>query len=109
MVKHARILKSASFDHIVIGCGTAGSIVVSRLSAAEFKVLVLERGNNISWSNPIITEPKTWTSVSDIQSVEWGYESIPQKHLKDRIIKLSAAKALGGCQVVFSLELKQLH
>ena len=47
--------------------------------------------------------------VSDIPSVEWGYESIPQKHLKDRIIKLSAAKALGGCQVVFSLELKQLH
>ena len=100
MARSDNIHKSTTvYDYIVIGCGAAGAIVASRLSGAGFKVLLLERGDSVSWFNPITTDPRTWGVVSKFPSVEWAYKSTPQKHLKDRIINLSSAKALGGCQV----------
>ena len=95
---HTILESSISFDYIVVGGGTTGSIVASKLSK-EHSVLLLERGNNVSWCNPLISNPKNWAAVKSVESLEWGYESVPQKHMNNRVISVARAKALGGCQV----------
>ena len=92
------------YDYIVIGGGSAGSIVASRLSQ-EYTVLLLERGNCISWCNPLISNPQNWALVTRQESLEWGYRSVPQKHMDNRTIAIPRAKALGGCQVSLILML----
>ena len=99
MAEQVTAIKSrVGYDYVIIGGGTAGSIVAARLSQ-KCTVLLLERGNSVSWCNPLISDPKNWTLVDRDPSLEWGYESVPQKHMNNRIIRIPRAKALGGCQV----------
>ena len=96
------VLKSeVVYDYIIVGGGAAGSIVAARLSNAGYTVLILERGGSVSWSNEVVSDPKNWTLVAEIPSLEWGYQSVPQTHMNDRVIAMERAKALGGCQVNF--------
>ena len=88
------------YDYIVIGGGAAGSIVAARLSNSNFNVLLLERGNSVSWCSQLISDPKNWALVADVPSLEWGYQSVPQTHLNNRVIPVHRAKVLGGCQVM---------
>lgn len=97
------VIKSiSSFDYIIIGGGAAGPILAARLSNANFNVLLLERGNCVSWCNKLISDPKNWALVASVPSLEWGYESVPQPNLDNRIISIPRAKVLGGCQVMWT-------
>lgn len=65
-----------SFDFIVVGAGSSGSVVSARLSEnPETKVLVLEAGGE---ENQITDIP---AMAAHLQHTEynWGYKSTPQK------------------------------
>jgi len=86
-----------SYDVIIIGAGTAGSILANRLSAdPERKVLVLEAGR---WDHKLdfrIHMPSALSFNLTNNFYNWGYESEPEPFMKNRRIAQPRGKVLGG-------------
>ncbi|NEQ13520.1 MAG: GMC family oxidoreductase, partial [Moorea sp. SIO3E2] len=86
------------YDYIVIGGGSAGSIVASKLAASDSnsQILLIEAGKLLL--NPKMYNPSDWFEVlQQHPEIDWGYKSVPQTNLNNRVIMLPQAKALGGC------------
>ncbi len=68
-----------SYDFIVVGGGTVGSVVTSRLSEnSNWKVLLLEAEFQ---ENPISDIPLLYPLVPGDPANDWGYRRVPQKHV----------------------------
>jgi len=87
---------SAHYDYIVVGSGSAGSVLANRLTASgKYKVLCLEAGTAGSdhfWSRVPIGMAK----LIDNPAVNWVYESEPDKGSGGRRIPVPRGKMLGG-------------
>lgn len=63
---------ASSYDFIVVGGGTAGLVVATRLSEIpEFKVLVIEAGGD-HINDPRVKTPALWTSLLGTEA-DWGF------------------------------------
>jgi choline dehydrogenase len=83
-----------SYDFIIVGSGSAGAIVASRLSEnPDAKILVLEAGGNEFPPNVHI--PSLWYTQLG-SNVDWCYETIPQPGLNGRIVREPRGKLPGG-------------
>ncbi|XP_045465774.1 glucose dehydrogenase [FAD, quinone]-like [Harmonia axyridis] len=85
------------FDFIVIGAGSAGSVVASRLSEdGKYSVLVLEAGDYPSATSDI---PSLLFSLQGTDE-DWQYQTVPSKtsslSLKDGVSKWPRGKVVGG-------------
>ena len=76
---------NGTFDYIVIGGGTAGSVVAARLAEdPTLKVAVIEAGGFYEDNSNLSTTPAYWTQGAgtdpkDINRlVDWGFVSSPQ-------------------------------
>ena len=70
------------YDFIVIGAGSAGSMVVYRLSEnPNAKVLVIEAGG--AEITPNMEDPSIWFTLLG-SPYDWGYSSVPQPGLNGR-------------------------
>ena len=80
-------------DAIVVGAGSAGSVIARRLVDAGKHVHLLEAGGHDS--SPAIHDPyrlgEIWHSADD-----WDYYTAPQEHAAGRRLHLPRGKVLGG-------------
>ena len=63
------------FDYVIIGGGSAGSLLANRLSAAGSTVCVLEAGPRDS--NPFIHIPAGFVKTLHDPGVTWRFQSEP--------------------------------
>jgi choline dehydrogenase len=83
------------FDYIIVGAGTAGCVVASRLSASgRHKVLLLEAGGSDRrfWVQVPIGYGRTFNDPQ----VNWMYEAEPDPALAARRLFWPRGKVLGG-------------
>ena len=82
-----------SFDYVIAGGGAAGCVLAARLSAGNAKVLLIEAGPPDN--HPFIHMPAGFTKLSGPR-VNWGYRTVPQKHLNNRDMWYPQGRTLGG-------------
>ncbi len=82
------------FDFIIVGAGSAGSVLAKRLSEnPKVNVLLIEAG--ASDDNLFMRVPAAFYRNYNLEQ-DWGYDTIPQKHKGNYTIYVPRGKTLGG-------------
>ncbi|KAJ0422354.1 hypothetical protein BJY00DRAFT_311075 [Aspergillus carlsbadensis] len=90
----------ATYDFVVVGGGTAGIVVATRLSEdPTIRVLLLESGNEHA-DDPRTRIPGLVTQAFGDRGVDWRMLSTEQDQLNGRKIPATAGKALGGSSTI---------
>jgi len=87
-------MDSQTFDYIVVGAGSAGSVLANRLSAnPKYKVLLLEAGRE---SHRWARIPVGFARLMNNPAANWLYTSEPEEGTGQRRIPVPRGKLLGG-------------
>jgi choline dehydrogenase len=90
-------MTNESYDYIIVGGGSAGSVLADRLSADGTQtVLVLEAGRSDYPWDLFIQMPAALTFPSGNRFYDWRYRSDPEPHMQGRRIAHARGKVLGG-------------
>jgi choline dehydrogenase len=85
------------FDYIIVGGGSAGSVLANRLTEdPHTRVLVLEAGRSDWRVDPFIHMPAALTFPIGSPLYDWRYESEPEPFMDGRRIYHARGKVLGG-------------
>ncbi|KAF2074770.1 hypothetical protein CYY_003916 [Polysphondylium violaceum] len=87
------------YDYVILGAGTAGSVVASKLAEnPDINVLLVEEG-------PFALHPNIWNTDNWVQNwiinpdpvISKKFDILPQPSLNDRPAEILRAKVVGGC------------
>ena len=98
---------NATYDYIVVGGGSAGAVLASRLSEdPENTVLLLEAGGDYI-QNEVYHIPFRFFDLQKT-SADWEYYTVPQKHsckgMKENRSMWPRGKVLGGSSIFNSMQ-----
>ena len=87
------------YDYIVVGSGSAGGIIASRLSEdPAVRVLLLEAGG--SDRTTLVRKPGMISLVHQVKqlkkNVDWGFTTVPQRYMNGRRLPYTRGKVIGG-------------
>ncbi len=83
------------FDYIIVGAGSAGCILASRLSEKpEISVALIEAGG--SDNSVFVKMPSALAIPMHTKRFNWGFNSVSEPHLGGRVIPCYRGKGLGG-------------
>jgi choline dehydrogenase len=83
------------FDYVVVGGGTAGCVLASRLSEdAAARVCLIEAGGRAR--HPAAGVPMLNFITSALAGYQWGWRAEPDRGLAGRQLSYAQAKVLGG-------------
>jgi choline dehydrogenase len=82
-------------DYIIVGSGSAGSVMASRLSEnGKHQVLVLEYGGTDM--GPLIQMPSALSYPMNMPTYDWGFQAEPEPALGGRRLVTPRGKVIGG-------------
>lgn len=86
-----------TYDYVIVGGGSAGSVLANRLSAdPSTSVLVLEAGRSDVKLDPFIHMPAALPYPIGNKLYDWKYESEPEPFMGGRRVYHARGKVLGG-------------
>jgi choline dehydrogenase len=101
-------LDMANPDYLVVGSGSAGSVLARRLSdTGTGTVLVLEAGTHHT-DNTAIHNPAEWATLWSTD-VDWAYRTTPQVHTANRVHDWPRGKVLGGTSCLNAMQYIRGH
>jgi choline dehydrogenase len=97
----------SSYDFVVVGGGSAGSVVASRLSEDPgIRVLLLEAGP--ADGPATMSVPAAWPTLIGSEA-DWGYSTVPQPGLGGRVIAYPRGKVMGGSSSINAMVFLRGH
>jgi len=82
------------YDFIIIGGGSAGSVLAARLTEDPgVRVCLLEAGGR-DW-NPLFHLPAGFAKMTK-GVASWGWSTVPQRHMRGKVFTYTQAKVIGG-------------
>ena len=87
------------YDYIIIGAGSAGCALAYRLSAhPRTRVLLLEAGGRDR--HPVIHMPLGFALLMKHKTLNWCYQTEPERQLDNRRLSWPRGKVLGGTSAI---------
>ncbi len=90
---------SDEFDYVIAGAGTAGCVLANRLSGETgATVALIEAGPPDD--DPAIRVPAMVAKAIGNPRQSWGYQTVPQRHVDNRMLPVPRGRVLGGCSSI---------
>ncbi|MEC3980827.1 GMC family oxidoreductase [Amycolatopsis sp. H20-H5] len=93
-----KVSRGDEADYLVVGSGSSGAAIAGRLAQSGASVIVLEAGKSdekLLVKKPGLVGPMH--AAPQLKKLfDWGYYSVPQKHLLDRRMPVPRGKVVGG-------------
>ena len=91
-------MENETFDFIIVGAGSAGSVLANRLTEkGNWRVLLLEAG---AASHPYSRFPISFGLLIDHPTANWRYSSQPEEGTANRRIPVPRGRLLGGLSLI---------
>ena len=85
------------FDYVIVGAGSAGSVLANRLTEdPDVSVLLLEAGGTDPFWDWRIRMPAALAYPMNGTTYSWNYHTEPEPHLGGRILHCPRGRVLGG-------------
>ncbi|KJZ72364.1 hypothetical protein HIM_08290 [Hirsutella minnesotensis 3608] len=92
-------MSSTEADVVIIGAGTAGLVLASRLSEdPSLQVVVIEAGQD-ERDDPRVKTPALWPGLVGSEA-DWNYVTQPQAALNGKTIPLPQGRLIGGSSAI---------